>query len=348
MYLDMLATLSRETKKQHQHLRIKGGIGASFVAYLLEATEINPLKPHYYCPYCGCVMFDNTVRDGWDLEPKSCTCKKTMVGDGHGIPFETYRPFIHRNTSFDISLAPSFMALATDIVKDYFKDCNTECDDKRNDGIVQITVISQNAAKVINLCADAEFERYRALENATATSFDRISFERDNILREFLTGNTEGIREFSSPFVRELLNKIAPQTFGDLIQIPGLSHGTGVWSDNAELLLAEGIPAAHVVAYRDDVFNYVYEHLIKNEFFDVGIAYKIAEDTRRGIYSKSGLPLETQNMLKQIGVDDYFLAAIEKIKYLFPKAHAISYVKTAIILMWYKIHYPQEFNQIML
>ena len=78
VYLDMISVLASEAKKQGEHIRVRGGTGASFVAYLLGATEINPLAPHYYCPECGTVIFEGGVDDGWDLPKKVCSCGKEM------------------------------------------------------------------------------------------------------------------------------------------------------------------------------------------------------------------------------------------------------------------------------
>ncbi len=348
VYLDMLATLALEAKKQNEHIRVKGGTGASFVAFMLGATQVNPLKPHYYCPGCHAVIFDNSADDGWDLPSKQCSCGRAMIPDGHNIPFETYRHVVHRNTSFEVSISPSFFEKAKSIIKHYFKDCKLMLIERQDNSIVTFTVSAESADCSVTLCADAEFERYKALERATATAFDRIDFLRDEVLQNFKSGNTGGIPEFSTSFVKDVMSKVKPTSFRDLIQISGLSHGTGVWIDNAEELIKQGVPAGEMIAYRDDVFNYIQQHMFKNGFADTGFSYKIMEDTRRGLYAKNGVSDEIQEQLKSIGTDDWLVDSIEKIKYLFPKAHGVLYVKYALILMWYKINYPKEFKRIML
>ena len=72
------------------------------------------------------------------------------------------------------------------------------------------------------------------------------------------------------------------------------------------------------------------------------------QDTRRGIYAKNGLPDDIRLNLKAIDVEDWFVDSISKIRYLFQKAHGVTFVKLAATLMWYKIHFPREFNEIML
>jgi DNA polymerase-3 subunit alpha (Gram-positive type) len=103
-----------------------------------------------------------------------------------------------------------------------------------------------------------------------------------------------------------------------------------------------------VIAYRDDVFQQIVKHMLQKGMVNVGYAYKIMEDTRRGIYAKGGIPNEVKKHLLDIETEDWLIDSIEKIQYLFPKAHGVTYVKLAATLMWYKIHYPKEFSEIML
>ena len=346
VYLNALAELTTAAAKQKSHIWVRGGIGASFVAYLLNATDVNPLKPHYYCPDCHTVIFDSSADDGWDLPPKQCSCGRNMITDGHNIPFEAYRHVIHRNTSFDVSVSPNFLETAKGILEDYFKDCRLTLLEREADHILTFTVSSDNSNCSITLFADTEFERYQALERATSTTFEDVDFCQNKILSEFKRVNTDNIPEFKSEFTKDLLSKVKPICFRDLLQISGLAHGTGVWFDNADKLIEQGIPASKVIAYRDDVFNYIKEHMLNSGYTDTGFAYKVMEDTRRGLYAKNGIPPETKAQLESIGMNNWFADSISRINYLFPKAHGVTYVKLAATLMWYKIHYPKEYSKI--
>ena len=348
VYLDMLSVLASEAKKQGEHIRVRGGTGASFVAYLFGATEINPLAPHYYCPECGTVIFDNRVDDGWDLPKKVCSCGKEMQTDGHNIPFETYRHVVHRNTSFDLSMSPKFWREAKTVIKEYFKDCELTAIEREENRIITYTVTSDKSDCSFTFLADTEFEQYQALERATTTSFERVNFLQNEVLNEFRLGNTDGIPEFRTDFYKDMAEEVSPNSFHDLIQIAGLSHGTGVWLDNAKDLINQGIHVSKVIAYRDYVFNHIEKQMLHKGIASTGYAYKIMEDTRRGVYFRGGVSDEMRKQLGDIGIEDWFIDSIGKIQYLFPKAHGVTYVKLAATLMWYKIHYPKEFIEIML
>ena len=274
VYFDMLSILASEAKKQGEHIRVRGGTGASFVAYLLGATEINPLKSHYYCLECGTVIFDNGVNDGWDLPKKVCSCGKEMQTDGHNIPFETYRHVVHRNTSFDLSMSPKFWREAKTVIKEYFKDCELTTTEREENRIITYTVTSDNSVCSFTFLADKEFEQYQALERATAKSFERVNFSQDDVLAEFKNGNTDGIPEFRTDFYKDMVEKVSPESFCDLIKIAGLSHGTGVWFDNAKDLINQGIPVSKVIAYRDDVFNHIEKQMLRKGMASTGYAYR--------------------------------------------------------------------------
>ena len=348
VYLDMLAVLASAAKKQGEHLRVRGGTGASFVAYLLGATEINPLEPHYYCQNCRAVIFDHNVKDGWDLPRKICSCGQEMRSDGHCIPFETYRHVARRNTSFDVSMSPIFWKKAKSIIKEYFKHCDITATEREENHIVTYTIASDPSVCTFTFLADIEFERYQALERATATAFERINFSQHEVLAAFQAGKTDGIPEFHTDLYQKMAKQVSPKSFYDLIQMAGLSHGTGVWYDNAEKLIQNGIPICHVIAYRDDVFQHIVELMLKKGMVNVGYAYKVMEDTRKGLYAKGGIPDEVRIHLLGIELEDWLIDSLEKTQYLFPKAHGVTYVKLAATLMWYKIHYPKEFTEIML
>ena len=175
--------------------------------------------------------------------------------------------------------------------------------------------------------ADTEFEQYQALERTTGVSFERVNFSQPEVLIEFQKGNTDGIPEFRTDFYKDMAEEVSPNSFHDLIQIAGLSHGTGVWINNAKELVNQGVPVRNVIAYRDDVFNHIEKHMLRKGMSNTGYAYKIMEDTRRGVYARGGVSEETKKQLKDIGIEDWFADSIGKIQYLFPKAHGVTYVK---------------------
>jgi len=164
-----------------------------------------------------------------------------------------------------------------------------------------------------------------------------LGVTKDQIMCE--TGSL-GIPEFGTPFTLQLVKETKPKTFAELVKISGLSHGTDVWNGNAKDLIDQGIvPFSDVIGCRDDIMVYLMYHGLKP--ID---AFKIMEFVRKGRASKQpDLWKDYVKIMKDNDIEEWFINSCAKIKYMFPKAHAVAYVVNAFRLAYYKVHKPEVY-----
>lgn len=144
-----------------------------------------------------------------------------------------------------------------------------------------------------------------------------------------------GLPEFGTRFVRNMLVETQPTTFGELVRISGLSHGTDVWANNAQdLVRASQATLKEVISTRDDIMVY----LLRKGLPAIK-AFKIMEDVRKG----RGLKAEDVTLMTVHGIPEWYIASCQKIKYMFPKAHATAYVTMAVRIAWFKVYRPDAF-----
>lgn len=150
-----------------------------------------------------------------------------------------------------------------------------------------------------------------------------------------------GIPEFGTGFVETMLVEANPTQFSDLVRIAGLGHGTDVWLGNAQDLIRAGVCSiSSAICCRDDIMVYLIHMGL-----EPGTAFKIMEAVRKGKVAKGdcGQWAEWKEEMKAHGVPDWYIGSCEKIKYMFPKAHAAAYVMMAWRIAYCKLYYPLEY-----
>ena len=206
VYFDLLSQIKSYGKQSWRTYSCERGRRCFFCRLCLGATEINPLKSHYFCPYCHKIEFEETTLCGWDLPAKHCSCGRQYLRDGHNLPFETLRSSIHRNVHFDISVSHGLYRAVKERIDTYF-DGNTILTLIRKDhpNLETIVVVNEEISDLINgqelpfeeyydrlrqyatitLMTNEDLDSFRLLEEKTKTSFENVDFACPYVLEAF-------------------------------------------------------------------------------------------------------------------------------------------------------------------
>ena len=318
--------------------------GTSFAAYLLGITETNPLPPHKYCPDCGFVEFvdETKYESGFDLwsEPHAfgaCPrCGAKLTSDGHNLDsthlfdddgglqsyFEIYVPVESQFVLFDF--LEELGELKTGLTREEAEEVEHNCVHNR---------IPNNRIQILGSCV---LSQIKELEKTTGIRSRSIQLPEIDLPAFFSNENYIGFPYDEATF-RLLAERIHPVCFSDLVRASGYTHGTGVWEGNAEQLISSGIRPIDTIAHRDDILQ-----TLMRFGADRKTSLKMMHVTRRGIINRVLTP-ELAALLQDKGVPDWYISSMQKILYLYPKAHTIEWWIQYLRLIWYKCNYPDEF-----
>ena len=359
---------------------LRGAVGSSLVAYLCGITEINPLSPKsggYHIPaevFMG-LNLDKEPDIDINFSPVIQEKVQNYIKDLPGVG----------ETCYGGTIASLANKTAENMVDKYFetkdgpqpdndtkkKLAETIIGVKRGNGmhlggiivcpkdeeLVSFTPLSfaNYGEKVIthfdyhdiwdnllklDILGHDKFELLHFLQENTGARIDDIPLDDEKTLALICDVNTallEDLPEFGSKYVRRIIKETVPKSFDDLVKISALSHGTDVWCNNQdELIKNKTIKLSDCIASRDDIMIYLMDHDL-----DKKDAYQIMESVRKG----RGLKEDHKKLMTDAGIPDWYLRVCEKIKYLFPKAHAVSYTMLAVRLAYYMVYYPEVYQE---
>ena len=162
-------------------------------------------------------------------------------------------------------------------------------------------------------------------------------------LKENVLGQSTGalgLPEFGTNFVRKILEETRPKTFADLLIISGLSHGTDVYNGNAQDLINSGVATLRdVIGCRDDIMT----GLADRYGINPSDSFKIMELVRKNNFTKPKFAADREKyeaIMREHNVPEYYIESCCKIKYLFPKAHAVAYCMMGVRVGWFKVYKP--------
>lgn len=189
----------------------------------------------------------------------------------------------------------------------------------------------------------------RQIEDITGTEFMKTPLNDEDTLEIFRSVDslnvnpsifdkkigTLGIPEFGTDFVQGMLAKTQPKTFSELVQISGLSHGSNVWMGNAEDIVDKGVATLpEVISTREDIMN---------DLIRAGASNKFSFDTMEKIRRGNVLDKDEEEYISTLDLPSWYIDSLNKISYMFPKAHAVAYVNMSVRLAYYKVHMPEAF-----
>ena len=298
-----LYELSLWLKKSGKPYWLRAHAGSSFILYLLGITSGNPLPPHFRCPECHSILWMPFYPDGFDL-PEEAYCAKdnaSLTADGHDVPWQTLWGYGEHQPVFDVDLPKSLYDKFAVLLESHWlgrlkADAVPFSPYER--GIKCVKFSSLSLMFVLD-------------EKEISPEFHSRHFTASDM--PLIISNWEPLVQYTESAESEFPE---PDSFSDILALSGLLHSTGAWDDDCGFMLERlGYSLSDMIAFRDDVYSYLLAH-----GFPEKDAWRGMNRARKGLE----LPLVTDEMLA--ARDKWVLNRLERIRYLFPKAHAVEYI----------------------
>ena len=316
-YFEEIAKIFSEAMDEYnEKLICKNIVSSCFSAYLLGASEINPLPAHYYCSSCKQIKWLDEDVCILDMQNTHlCNCGAEMRIDGFNIPFEIFIPYAEKlNEKTDISSVKTYKDLFEALTKKHFQH-----------SLLDVT------------------QKCHLLGQSTGISANEIDLSDNTVKTKLFVGNFECVNPKLADFLQEAYTIAQPKNFEELQKLIGLAHGTQTWKSNAERLIKnKNCNLSDIPATRDEVFMQIRNAMQERGVYDTGFAYDVAEKARKGYYTEHGMDGYTINTLKNLGFDDWFARYLLGTRYLSTRALSVLELRYIILLSYFKTYYPNQ------
>ena len=319
-YFEELANVCRESLgKYNEKLISKNTVSCCFTAYLLGASEINPLPPHYYCKACKRVEWADEDNCVFDMRgTRTCECGATMRADGYHLPYETYIPYAQKLKSKD-HVPENYNDLFAALTKKHF----------------QWSLLG--AAQAVNL-----------LGQATGVRPEEIDLSDCEVKYRLLGGDFSCMNPKLAEFLKQAYMIVQPSNHDELLKLIGMAHGTQVWKNNAEDLIKDDVAdLSEIPATRDELYMDLRLDTIIYHQYDKGLALDVTDKARKGYYFEHGMNDYTAETLRKLCYDEWFIDYLLSVLYLSTKALSVMELHYIILLTWYQTYYPKHYGCVM-
>ena len=342
-------------------------VNSSFAAWLFGATMVNPLLPHYRCPACGKIQFVSTVRNGFDLPAKKCSCGEALIRDGHNIPHQSFTNYLGNGINTTIYTPETFKTTALRILQETYASfaeilpVRYNADDPQP--YVQYVVCpaeKEKPAVSADGYWDTDWETFEHWHGGETRFFFYSDEQIEQLYQQQLrTG-------ISSPDKQALLNPVlaetllkskyqtlleksehlplqAPVSFDLLLRIDGLFCAVDVWGDKTINLLQSGqADFWELPVFREDVFQAISNALAKYDIHDPSLALLVMDNVRNGRYSRKPMPRGVEALLGKLGLQDWYIDLLKEVSFLCHKGHCVTHLIVDLLCEWYLL---QENNR---
>lgn len=354
LHYEFLHQLRELAANVGKHICVRGTTASSYIAWLLGATTVNPAPAHVYCEHCKKVVMLPNCKDGWDANSQKCDCGHTMIGDGHNIPFEDYFTTLNKSgIHLDIEVAPSLLPDAIRVMTEYFENIFSpiavEFKGVNSSGqrfmLVEPTDTLAASYKNIAMQIDAEdyYHKFKkrssitfiALPNyehtlagsarldVSLTAVDRLERVYDKLYSQLLAQtDRDYLHQKACAEIAEESQKYE-LSFSLLLKMQQLLHSSACWIENGDALVKSGtLSLLDLPACKEDVWDILLQSKVLHGNTGYGIPLHYVESIRLGRFA-FGRESVDREMLMELGVPEWFPDYIQKVPYLFPKAHSV-------------------------